>query len=229
MTDTTNPAVVGPTPEVVVHEDHGASHLIFNTGIILIFVMLMIFMAFEAFRHKKDLSFGHEASLVTLIGFGISYAYQAAGKKEFAEMFKFSDDLFFYFCLPPIVFASGFNMQRKKFFQNIGNIVLFGLVGTIITFVSFSVITVIYKDYIKGGEMTQVNGKTGVVTVLDLSTMEVILMCSLLCSTDVIAAVSLIKPEKQPKLFSLVFGEGITNDAVSIILFNTVINYSKKS
>ena len=52
-------------------------------------------------------------------------------------------------------------------------------------------------------------------------------MCSLLCATDVIAAVSLIKPEKQPKLFSLLFGEGITNDAVAIILFNAVVNFSR--
>lgn len=51
-------------------------------------------------------------------------------------------------------------------------------------------------------------------------------MCSLLCSTDVVAAVSLIKPKKQPKLFSLVFGEGILNDAVCIILFNTVKDFS---
>lgn len=49
--------------------------MMFNEGIIIIFVMLIIYMAFEAFKHKKDLSFGHEASLVTLIGFGISYAY----------------------------------------------------------------------------------------------------------------------------------------------------------
>jgi sodium/hydrogen exchanger-like protein 6/7/sodium/hydrogen exchanger 8 len=56
--------------------------------------------------------------------------------------------------------------------------------------------------------------------------MEVFLMCSLLCSTDVIAAVSLINPAEQPKLFSLVFGEGITNDAVSIILFQTVVGYT---
>jgi len=55
------------------------------------------------------------------------------------------------------------------------------------------------------------------------------MMCSLLCSTDVIAAVSLLNPKKQPKLFSLIFGEGITNDAVSIILFNTVVNFSKKN
>ena len=52
-------------------------------------------------------------------------------------------------------------------------------------------------------------------------------MCSLLCSSDVIAAVSLIKPKEQPKLFSLVFGEGIVNDAVSIILFNTVMKQAK--
>lgn len=47
-------------------------------------------------------------------------------------------------------------------------------------------------------------------------------MSSLLCSSDVIAAISIIKYEEQPKLFSLVFGEGIVNDAVAIILFNTV-------
>lgn len=51
-------------------------------------------------------------------------------------------------------------------------------------------------------------------------------MCSLLCCTDVVAAISIIKYEEQPKLFSLVFGEGITNDAVCIILFNTVMEYA---
>lgn len=53
-------------------------------------------------------------------------------------------------------------------------------------------------------------------------------MCSLLCSSDVIAAISLIKPTEQPKLFSVVFGEGVSNDAVSIILFNTVLKTFKK-
>jgi len=102
-------------------------------------------------------------------------------------------------------------------------------VGTIITFISFSAITWFYEKQITGGQMTQTNGKTGVITVLELSTFEVLVMCSLLCSNDVFAAISLIKPDKKPKLYSLIFGEGITNDAVSIILFNTIINYSSKS
>ena len=58
--------------------------------------------------------------------------------------------------------------------------------------------------------------------------MEILLMCSLLCASDVIAAVSLLNPRKQPKLFSLVFGEGIVNDAVCIILFNTVNDFAKE-
>ena len=62
---------------------------------------------------------------------------------------------------------------------------------------------------------------------VELTTMEILLMCSLLCASDVIAAVSLLTPKKQPKLFSLVFGEGIVNDAVCIILFNTVNEFAK--
>jgi len=42
----------------------------------------------------------------------------------------------------------------------------------------------------------------------------------------VVAAISLINYDEQPKLFSIVFGEGIINDAVSIILFNTVTKYT---
>ena len=189
-------------------------------------------MGFEAFKHKHHIRFGHEASLVTLLGFGISACFIYAGKGEFADLMRFSDDLFFYFCLPPIVFASGFNMQRKKFFQNIRNIVLFGLIGTIIAFVSFSAMTILYRDKIRpyffDGDIMQEDGSTGVKSILELSTLEVLLMCSLLCSTDVIAAVSLINPVEKPKLFSLVFGEGITNDAVSIILFNTVVKFTQE-
>jgi NhaP-type Na+/H+ or K+/H+ antiporter len=43
-----------------------------------------------------------------------------------------------------------------------------------------------------------------------------------ICATDSVAALTIIKPEKYPKLFSVVFGEGMVNDAVAIILFKVV-------
>lgn len=48
------------------------SHEVFNEGILVIFGMLMIFMLFEAYKHKNNLKFGHEASLVCVIGILIS-------------------------------------------------------------------------------------------------------------------------------------------------------------
>lgn len=39
----------------------------------------------------------------------------------------------------------------------------------------------------------------------------------------------MIKPEKYPKLFSVVFGEGMVNDAISIILFISAELISKSN
>ena len=73
------------------------------------------------------------------------------------------------------------------------------------------------------------NGATGKWEIASIEARELVLMSSLLCSSDVIAAVSLVSYEAEPRLFSIVFGEGITNDAVSIILFNTVLQYTQKT
>lgn len=51
---------------------------------------------------------------------------------------------------------------------------------------------------------------------------EILYFSAIICSTDSVAALTLIKPNKHPKLFAVVFGEGMVNDAVSIILFQCV-------
>jgi sodium/hydrogen exchanger-like protein 6/7/sodium/hydrogen exchanger 8 len=121
-------------------------------------------------------------------------------------------------------------MYRQKFFNNIRNIVMFGVLGTFITFGSFFGLTTLALGTFTFYQ-TELSSETGATTTtaVSFSMMEVLLMSSLLCSTDVIAAVSMLSPKKTPKLFSLVFGEGIVNDAVSIILFNTVSEFAKNS
>lgn len=56
---------------------------------------------------------------------------------------QFSPEGFLYGLLPPIVFGAGFAMKKKKFFQNFGAIMLFAVVGTVISTVVFSVCTLI--------------------------------------------------------------------------------------
>jgi NhaP-type Na+/H+ or K+/H+ antiporter len=58
--------------------------------------------------------------------------------------------------------------------------------------------------------------------VINFTVLQALLYAGLMCSSDVVAAVSIVSYEQQPKLFSCVFGEGVFNDIVSIILYNTV-------
>ena len=121
------------------HEGHG--HAVFNAGILIIFGMLMVYMLFEAYKHKYEIKFGHEASLVCLVGLLISALAWYYEIGQFTDLMTFDDDLFFYFVLPPIVFASGFNMYRNNFFNNIQNVILFGVFSTFVAFTLFSVFT----------------------------------------------------------------------------------------
>ena len=116
-------------------------------------------------------------------------------------------------------------MRRKKFFQNIGNIAIFGLGVTFVCFTLYSVLSWVAIEY---GDLEMVNysanndGLEGGPKPIKIELMRLLLFTALLCSSDVVAAVSIVSYEAQPKLYSCVFGEGVFNDIVSIILFNTV-------
>ena len=63
------------------------------------------------------------------------------------ENIIFDDNVLFYFCIPPIVFASGYNMRRKRFFQNFTNIMIFGILGTLVTYIIFAALTLWIYSY----------------------------------------------------------------------------------
>jgi NhaP-type Na+/H+ or K+/H+ antiporter len=90
-------------------------------------------------EHRKFIV-GHETGIAILLGFIVSLIVWLADYREITHALKFNGTIFFYLCLPPVIFASGFNMRRKKFFANIGYISLFGLLGTCFTFIMFSLL-----------------------------------------------------------------------------------------
>lgn len=51
---------------------------------------------------------------------------------------------------------------------------------------------------------------------------ECILLASVLCATDTVAALAIVKEKDFPTLNSILFGEGVVNDAVSILLYRAI-------
>ena len=73
--------------------------------------------------------------------------------------------------------------------------------------------------------MTYYDQKDGSTKPFDLKFIDILFICSILCSSDIIAAVTIVKFEDQPKLFSIILGEGLENDAVAIILYQTISRF----
>jgi NhaP-type Na+/H+ or K+/H+ antiporter len=131
-------------------------------------------------------------------------------------------------------------MYKKTFFKNLGNVAVFGLVVTLVCFVIYSLcgwfllqkvgIEMSNPSCLNKGIPCMVNSvEVQNPQLIQMSTMQILLFTALLCSSDVVAAVSIVDYTQQPKLYSCIFGEGVFNDIVSIILFNTVIQLQKSS
>ena len=105
---------------------------LFSSGAIVVMIMLFLYMLFGALLERAHSPIGHEASLLCLVGIIISYISFTLGDHDFNDIMTFDENFFFYFVLPPIIFAAGYNMKRKMFFKNFKNILIFGLFSTLL-------------------------------------------------------------------------------------------------
>jgi len=61
--------------------------------------------------------------------------------------------------------------------------------------------------------------------VITFETNEILLFASVISATDAVAALAFVKEESDPKLFPILFGEGVVNDAVCIVLYQIIKSF----
>lgn len=148
---------------------------------------------------SKHLVLGHETGFIILFGMLISWVvYQFDSHDEADKLvFQFNTQIFFDLALPAILFSAGFNMRRKEFFKNFPNIVKFGIFGSLFTFVFFVFFTWILFQY---GNITiwnpDANEGLGATEDFNLTMIEIMLVCSILVSSDIIAAMSILNVDE---------------------------------
>lgn len=114
--------------------------------LMLVAAMIFFFVCAGAIEKYKPRC-GHQTSYTIILGVIFSLILYACLKDARADDYQFKQELFFDFLLPPIILNSGFNMRRKKFFQNIGNIAIFGLGVTFVCFTLYSVASWVALNY----------------------------------------------------------------------------------
>ncbi|XP_042373541.1 sodium/hydrogen exchanger 2-like [Zingiber officinale] len=128
-------------------------------------------------------------------------------KWKSSRILSFDEELFFIFLLPPIIFNAGFQVKKKQFFRNFSTILLLGVFGTL---VSFCIISAGSYFLLK---------KIGITS---LKIQDYLAIGAIFSSTDSVSTLQVLNQEETPLLYSIVFGEGVVNDATSVVLFNAV-------
>ncbi|KAK9084114.1 hypothetical protein Scep_030585 [Stephania cephalantha] len=152
----------------------------------------------------------NESTTAIAIGLCTGFVILLISKGTSSRILVFSEDLFFIYLLPPIIFNAGFQVKKKQFFRNFMTIMLFGAVGTLI---SFSLISF---------------GAFRLCKLMDIGPMELgdfLAIGAIFSATDSVCTLQVLNQDETPLLYSLVFGEGVVNDATSVVLFNAIQSF----
>jgi len=133
------------------------------------------------------------------------------GKERYAGfkgLLSFSSTFFFTVLLPPIIFNSGYHVNRLFFFRHLRPIILYACMGTFICIcVMAGMLHLLISYNLTGGFKPKFS--------------ELLVFASLISSTDPVSTLAVFqKKQVDPQLFYLVFGESVLNDGVCLVLFN---------
>lgn len=130
------------------------------------------------------------------------------------DFVSFDYQIFFNLLLPPIILNSGYELHQANFFRNIGTILTFAFAGTFLSAVVIGTLLWLYTRIPIEG--------------LDLSFVEAISVGATLSATDPVTILAIFNTYKvDPKLYTVIFGESILNDAIAIVMFETAHSYTK--
>lgn len=131
-----------------------------------------------------------------------------------AHMSPLSPDTFFFYMLPPIILDAGYFMPNRLFFDHLGTILIFAVIGTI-----FNTLTI-------GASLWAV-GTTGLFNCTT-PLLEMFLFSALISAVDPVAVLAVFEEiQVNEILYIVVFGESLLNDAVTVVLYHMFEHYSE--
>ncbi|KAK2823052.1 hypothetical protein Q7C36_019652 [Tachysurus vachellii] len=156
---------------------------------------------------------------------GLFYEYTLRGEvnegdhtlnNEILRKATFDPEVFFNILLPPIIFYAGYSLKQKHFFRNLGSILSYAFVGTLIA--SFVTGLVMFGCVVVMSKLGQLAG--------DFFFTDCLFFGAILSATDPVTVLAIFNELKvDVDLYALLFGESVLNDAVAIVLSSSIVAY----
>nr|XP_042911070.1 Na(+)/H(+) exchanger beta [Parasteatoda tepidariorum] len=202
------------------YDEHSAIHVAswqweyVRTPFIYTSVVIVAGLCKIGFHHAEFLStILPESCILIVLGIIVGTIVHFTQSREFLP--QFTPKAFFLFLLPPIVLESAYSLHDRAFFSNLGTIVLYAVVGTIINCFVIGLSLYGLTSY-------------GAVSDIKLQMVECLVFSALISAVDPVAVLAIFQEVGVNKnLYFLVFGESLLNDAVTIVLYMMMVGFSK--
>jgi len=133
------------------------------------------------------------------------------------DKFAFDNDLFLQIMLPPIIFQAAICIDKRAFRRDLWAILTFAILGTGVSAVAIGLITFHMSGSLSG---------------VSLPLLDCMLFGALMSSIDPVATLGILTSvgvSQSDTLYTLIFGESLLNDGVSIVLFDSLVKHMGKA
>ncbi|CAG5134092.1 unnamed protein product, partial [Candidula unifasciata] len=183
--------------------------------LIFTIVVLLTGISKIGYHHANILSSRvPESCILIILGTAFGAVFHVTGISESLPEF-FKPHEFFMFLLPPIILEAAFSLHDRTFTENIGSILLFAVLGTILACV------------LLGGTLYGLAKCGAMGEITQLSFMEIMVFSSLIVAVDPVAVLAVFNEiGVNHVLYFLVFGESLLNDGVTVVLYKVFQAYN---
>lgn len=196
--------VVGDPEEV-----NPVTEEMFSSWALFILLFLLISALWSSYYlTQRRIRAVHETVLSIFYGMVVGLIIRMTPGHYIQDTVTFNSSYFFNVLLPPIILNSGYELNQVNFFSNIVSILTFAIPGTLISAVVLGTILFIWTSL-------------GLESV-NISFLDALSVGATLSATDPVTILSIFNAYKvDPKLYTIIFGESLLNDAISIVMFET--------
>ncbi|SPC62710.1 probable NHX1 - Na+/H+ exchanger of the prevacuolar compartment - involved in salt tolerance [Ustilago sp. UG-2017b] len=187
------------------------------SSLALFLVLSLLILSFwtSYYLKVKRITAVHETIVGLFAGMFVGVCLRIGPGEQVQNMLSFSNTIMLNVLLPPIILASGYDLRQENFFRNFGTILVFAFAGTFISAIVVGVIVYLWS-------LLRLES-------ISLTLLECLIFGSTLSATDPVTILAIFNTYKvDPKLYSVIFGESILNDAVSIVMFDTLSTFRGK-
>ncbi|XP_023932871.1 Na(+)/H(+) exchanger beta-like [Lingula anatina] len=204
-------------PKVNWHEEgHGGIHVAaWNFQHVKAPLVIVMFTTVAAlcklgFHHANFLSsIVPESCLLIVLGTVLGGILTGAGADFFPT--SLPPDVFFLYLLPPIILESAYSLYDRTFFDNVGTVMFYAVIGTVI------------NCFLIGPTLYGLMSVGAMGDDFSVTFVQCLLFSALIVAVDPVAVLAIFQEiGVNQTLYFLVFGESLFNDAVTVVLYNTM-------